>query len=127
MEKEVMGMKVENIESKHILKVTLNGFATTNATTNVLKNRNQVAGDIDFKEYSLLLDCSNMGVFQSDSVPILQRLYTAYMERGYKNVVFIKSKKSIQNSQLMRVAKMTAGFPGVFVDTEQEAMNICTR
>lgn len=121
-----MGMTVNIDNSKKILQVTLNSIVTTEATTaKVLGEYNQIVGQVDPKEYSLLIDCVNMGVFQMDAIEPLTKLYQLYMNTGFKHIVFVKSKSPIQNMQLDRAAKAVPGFTGVFVSSMDEALKLC--
>ncbi|HEX3038208.1 MAG TPA: hypothetical protein VHO94_04350 [Oscillospiraceae bacterium] len=120
-----MGMKVEANSSKKILQVTLDGFVSTDAAAKVLGEYNQIVGEVNPREYSLLIDCTNMGVFQTDAIETLAKLYKLYMSTGFKHIVFIRAKSAIQNMQLDKAAKMVPGFTGVFVTNMDEALKSC--
>jgi hypothetical protein len=121
-----MGMTVNVDNSKKILNVALNSVVTTEAATaKVLAEYNQIVGRVNPKEYSLLIDCTDMGVFQTDAIETLTQLYKLYMSTGFKHIVFIKSKQPIQNMQLSKAANMVPGFSGVFVDSMADALKAC--
>ena len=117
-------MTVEANHVRKILQVTLNGFVTTEAAGKVLQNYNQIISQVNPHEYSLLIDCLEMGVFQTDAVQTLIALYKMYMQTGFKNIVFVKSRNAIQNMQLDKAAKAVDGFTGVFVDTKAVKLTI---
>lgn len=120
-----MSMKVEVNNSKKILQVTLDGFVTTDAAAKVLAEYNQIIGRVNPREYSLLIDCTNMGVFQMDAVDTLTKLFQMYMATGFRHIVFVKCKNAIQNMQLDKAAKAVPGFTGVFVDGLDNAIKTC--
>lgn len=120
-----MAMKVEVDNAKKILHVVLNGFVTTEAAGKVLAEYNKIVGQVNPKEYSLLIDCTDMGIFQTDAVETLSKLYQLYMSTGFKHIVFVKSTQPIQNMQLSKAAKAVPGFTGVFVDRPADALKIC--
>ena len=121
-----MGMTVNVDNNKKILQVTLNSVVTTEAATaKVLGEYNQIIGRVNPREYALLIDCTDMGVFQADAIETLTKLYKLYMSTGFKHIVFVKSKNAIQNMQLIKVAKLVPGFTGVFADTMADALKAC--
>ncbi len=122
-----MGMEINVDNERKIFKVTLDGFPKVAEVQGVLKNYYNLIGGINPKENSLLIDCTELGVFQQESVAVLEKLFKIYMEVGFKNIVFVKSKKSIENMQLTRVAKSVPGFYGVFADNMEEALKICAK
>jgi hypothetical protein len=122
-----MGMDISVDKVAKIFKVTVDGFPTPENAQTVLKNYQDIVSGVNAKENSLLIDCTGLGVFQQESIAILEKLFKLYMDVGFKNIVFIKSKKSIQNMQLTRVAKSIPGFYGVFVDDMDEALKICKK
>lgn len=121
-----MAIKVEVNSSKKILQVTLNGgFVKSEAAAKVLAEYNQIIGRVNPKEYSLLIDCTDMGVFQTDAIETLAKLFKMYMTTGFKHIVLIKSKNTIQNMQTDKASKMVPGFTGVFVENMDEALKAC--
>lgn len=122
-----MGMTVNVDNSKKILQVILNSVVTMEtATAKVLAEYNQIVSRVNPKEYSLLIDCTNMGVFQTDAIEHLSKLFKLYMSTGFKHIVFVKSKNPIQNMQLNKTANMVPGFTGVFVDSLADAYKVCS-
>ncbi|WP_223069344.1 hypothetical protein [Paenibacillus caui] len=117
--------KIEIDKARKVLHAELDGFPDPEAAPETLKNYNNIVAGIPPKEYSMLIDCAKMGVFQAESVPSLEKLFKLYMETGFKHIVFVKPQHAIANMQLNRIARNVPGFPGVFVPTAEEAWNIC--
>jgi hypothetical protein len=121
-----MAIAVKADTSRKILQVTLNNeFIQTEAAAKILKEYNQIVGTVNCREYSLLIDCTEMGVLQTDAVDILIKMYNLYMQTGFTHIVFVKSKNPIQNMQLTKAAKAVPGFTGIFVDSLAEAVKAC--
>jgi len=120
-----MPMKIEVNSSKKILQVTLDGFVKSEAAAKVLAEYNQIVGRVNPKEYSLLIDCTDMGVLQTDAVETLSQLFKLYMSTGFKHIVFVKPKSVIQNMQLEKAAKLVPGFTGSFIANMDDALKAC--
>jgi hypothetical protein len=95
-----MGMEISVDKDAKILKVKVDGFPTPENAQGVLNNYHQIVSGVNAKENSLLIDCTELGVFQQESIAILEKLLKLYMEVGFKNIVFIKSKKSIRQADI---------------------------
>jgi len=122
-----MEMNVEIDRLSKIFKVKLNGFPSVDGVQRVYENYESILEGIIPKNYSLLIDCYDIGVFQQQAVSVLERLFKLYIDLGFKNIVLVKSKESIQNMQLTRVARSVPGFYGVFVDDISEALKTCVQ
>jgi len=118
-------MQIENIKEKKTMKVTLTGFPKPEVTNNGADVFKEYLNQIDPSTYSLLFDCSDLGVFKPDLVPVVEKLFRLYDGANFRHLVFIKPKGFIQDSQLKRIARSINDFSGVFVDTDVEAMDIC--
>lgn len=118
-------MEINIDKSRKIFHVTVEGLPTKESTQRVLENYNYNAQGINRGDYSLLIDCSKLRIFQQESITMLEQLFKLYMDSGFKNIVFVKSKKHIQNMQLARVVKEVPGFYGIFVDDIAEALAAC--
>lgn len=101
------------------------GFTSSDKTKKALDNYNQVMSQIIPSEYSLLIDCTEMGVFEQSALTYLEQLFKMYMKTGFKHVVFVNAKNVIQNMQLQKVARSVSGFDGVFVATLNDAYKEC--
>lgn len=120
--------KIETDTLNRVFKVTLSGgFRTASTAQDGLSNYNKLLGSINPREYSLLLDCTNCGVYEQAALQQLEQLYKLYMKTGFKHIVFVEAKDPIQNMQLKKVAKNVPGFSGVFVHTLNEAINECKK
>lgn len=120
-----MAMRVEMNHEKKVMFAELDGFPAVDTTKQVLEGFNKLISDINPKEYSLLIDCTNLGVFQSQSVPVLENLFQLYMATGFRNIVFVNPSSVVTGMQLRRVARNISGFTGQFTDTQEQAWNIC--
>lgn len=119
-------MEVNYDSAKKILYVSLEGFVSSEAAKKVLNNYKDIISIVNVRETSLLIDCTNIGVFQQDAITSLEKLYKLYMDTGFKNIVLIKSQNPIQSMQLSKAAKNVSGFTGVFVDNKAEALIACS-
>lgn len=118
-------IKAEYLEDKKIVRITLLGFLTEEATKQASEAYPALMANFNTRETSLLIDCRELKVFPREAVPYLQKCFELYRDSHFRHVVFINSSSPIPKSQLGRVANDVSGFPGVFVDTEQEAFRIC--
>lgn len=120
--------KIETNTLNKVFKVTLlGGFRTVNTTQDGLSHYNGLLSNINPREYSLLLDCTNCGVYEQAALQQLEQLYKLYMKTGFKHIVFVEAKDPIQNMQLKKVAKNIPGFSGIFVHTLSDAMKECKK
>lgn len=121
-------MQINLDKSKKILQVAVSGgFNTTGETQKVLDKYYQITGQINPKEYSLLIDCTDIGVYEQAALAPLEQLFMLYMKTGFKHIVFTESKNPIQNMQLKKVAKNVPGFSGIFVPTLSDAIAECSK
>ncbi len=120
-----MAFKVSVDEKKKIFNAEVYGFPEANGAGEALKNYNKLLGNINPKEYSMILDCAELGVFRQESVPALQGLFKLYQQTGFKNIIFVNPKTVTSAMQLKRVAKSVPGFTGKFVNTKEEAEGLC--
>ena len=121
-------MQINLDKLKKIMQVTLSGgFNSSGETKKVLDEYNHLISQISPKEYSLLIDCSETGVYEQSALAPLEQLYKLYMKTGFRHVVFVEAKNAIQNMQLKKVAKNVPGFSGVFVATLNDAINECKK
>jgi hypothetical protein len=121
-------MQINLDKLKKIMQVTLSGgFNTSGDTKKVLDDYNRIMSQITPKDYSLLLDCTDAGVYEQSALAHLEQLYRLYMQTGFKHIVFVEAKNAIQNMQLKKVAKNVEGFTGIFVPTLNDAINACAK
>lgn len=121
-------LKIETDKIKKIMKISLSGgFISTEASKNTFSQYNQMISQINPREYSLLLDCTDCGVYEQGALVYLEQFYKTYMETGFKHIVFVEAKNVIQNIQLKKVAKNVPGFTGVFFPTLNDAVNECMK
>jgi hypothetical protein len=121
-------MQINLDKLKKIMMVTLSGgFNTSDGTKKVLDDYGQLMSQINPKEYSLLIDCTESGVYEQSALAHLEQLYGLYMKTGFKHIVFVESKNAIQNMQLKKVAQKVPGFTGIFVPTLNDAKNECAK
>ncbi|AWB42876.1 hypothetical protein DCC85_00565 [Paenibacillus sp. CAA11] len=118
---------IEIDKAKKVVHAVLDGFPAPDAAAKTLQNYNNIVGGIDAKEYSLLIDCAKMGVFQPESVPALEKLFKLYMETGFKHVVFVNPTNTVAAMQLRRIARGVQGFTGQFVDSAEKAWEVCAK
>lgn len=121
-------LKIETDKLNKILKVTLSGkYTSTEKTKGARGTYDQLISQINPKEYSLLLDCTDCGVYEQSALPVLEQFFKAYMQSGFKHIVFVEAKNPIQNMQLKKVANNVPGFGGVFVPTLNDALIACKK
>lgn len=121
-----MAFKTNIDKEKKIFGAEVFGFPEAGGAGEVLGSFDKILGSIDPKEYSLVLDCSELGVFRQESVPALEGLFKLYQQKGFKHIVFVNPKQVTASMQLKRVAKNIPGFAGEFVSTKAEAEKICS-
>ena len=114
-------MKIENIVSKKVLLIELEGFAQTETAVNFVEEYNKAVSKIKGKGYTLIVDSSNLSTFKPDILPILANCYKLYMSSDFVRIFMINPKQGICKMQVQRVAKNT-NFSGVFLDSLDDAM-----
>lgn len=123
-----MAMSAVLEENKKCILVTLSGgFSSSEKTKEVMERYDKYISSIVPSKYSLLIDCSDMGVFEQNALVYLKKLFIMYMKSGFKHIVFVYPKNPIQSMQLKKVANDVPGFNGIFVDTLGEAYLECRR
>ena len=123
-----MAMSMNLDEGRKCLHVILSsGFASSEKTKNVMDNYYQTISSITPAEYSLLIDCSDMGIFEQNALSYLKQLFNMYMKSGFKHIIFVNPKNPIQNMQLQKVASKVPGFSGIFVNTLGDAFLECKK
>lgn len=120
--------KIEKDIVNRILKVTLSGgFRSAGTVQDSLNQYDNLLSNMNAKEYSLLLDCTDCSVYEQVALQQLEQIYKRYMQTGFKHIVFVNAKNPIQNMQLKKVAKNIPGFPGVFLPTLSDAIKECKK
>lgn len=122
-----MSLSINLDKDKKILRAVVEGYPDTNKTKEVLGNYTKLLNTVNPKEYSLLVDCSDMGVFKQDSTQTLAQLFKMYTQTGYKHIVFISPKAVVTDMQLKRIARSVPGFSVQYAKDENEALSICGR
>lgn len=121
-------LNVETDKQNKILKVTLTGqFTSTETTKGAFSVYDKLMSQINSKEYSLLLDCTDCGVYEQSALQYLEQFCQMYTKAGFKHIVLVEAKNPIQNMQLKKVTGNVPGFPGVFRPTLSAAIAECKK
>jgi len=109
-------MKIENNKSKKILMIELEGFSQTETAVKFVESYNKAVVETKGKNYTLLIDSTNLSSFKPEILPILEKCYALYMSSGFSQIFVINPKQAACKMQLQRIAKKT-NFSGVFVNS----------
>lgn len=121
-------LNIETDKLNKILQVTLTGqYTSTENTKGAFSVYDKLMSQINSKEYSLLLDCTDCGVYEQSAIQYLEQFCQLYMKAGFKHIVLVEAKNPIQNMQLKRAIGNVAGFPGVFKPTLAAAVAECKK
>lgn len=121
-------LNIQTDKINKILKVTLSGgFTSAETTKGAFSTYDKLVSQINPKEYSLLLDCTDCGIYEQSALQYLGEFYKLYVKIGFKHIVFVEAKNAIQNMQLKKVANGVPGFTGIFVPTLSQAISECKK
>lgn len=102
-----------------------NKFISEETVSNTAQQVRQIMTTLNCKEYALLIDCTDMGVFEQTALQLLQKTWNLFMEAGFRKIVFVNPKNAIQNMQIQKMIKNMPQFKGEFVDSLAEAEKRC--
>ncbi|WP_419883524.1 hypothetical protein ACN6MY_08215 [Peribacillus sp. B-H-3] len=103
--------------------ITLGGFAETDKASNFVDLLKQETAKLHVKDFTLIVDSSELRTFKHSILPVLEQSYALYMSLGFKKILMVKPLHVTPRLQLKRIAKNT-GFTGQFVDSRQDALSI---
>lgn len=116
--------RIDN-EKKILYGYPQNQFLTEETVNNTAQLVRQITSSINCKEYALLIDATEMGVFEQKALKLLERTWEMFMDAGFRRIVFVKPKNTIQNMQIQKMLKSMPNFKVDLVDTLEEAENLC--
>lgn len=64
--------------------ITLGGFAATEQASTFVDDLKKEVSKIDVKNYSLIVDSSDLRTFKPEILPVLEKSYALYMSLGFK-------------------------------------------
>lgn len=103
--------------------ITLGGFAATEKASNFVEDLKKEVSKIDVKNYSLVVDSTELKTFKTEILPVLEKSYALYMSLGFKKVLMVKPQSVTPRLQLKRIAKKV-NFTGEFIDGLQNALRV---
>ena len=120
-----MSIQVDILKEKRIVKVTLEGYSSVEATREVLLNYSSYIKEINPRGYALLIDFTNHGHFVQEAQMLVLSLIRLNIGTGYRRIVFVRSASKVENLQIERIMELAGGNAGVMVDSLSEAMTLC--
>ena len=112
-------MKIEIIELKKILLIDLESISQTITTMDFIAEYHMAVSKIRCKDYTLIVDATNLSTFRPDTFQTLGRCYKLYMSNGFHKMFIINPIQETCKMQLHSIAKATS-FTGVFVNNIDE-------
>jgi len=103
--------------------ITLGGFAQTNRAANFVDDLKQEVSKIEPKNYSLIVDSTELKTFKTEILPVLEKSYAFYMSLGFKRILMVSPRRVTPRLQLKRIAKKV-NFTGEFVVNLDEALKL---
>ncbi|WP_409296809.1 hypothetical protein V1498_02850 [Peribacillus sp. SCS-26] len=115
-------MSVFRTDSAHkAFIITLGGFAGSDKASNFVENLKSEVSKIDVKNYTLIVNSSELRTFKPEILPVLETSYGLYMSLGFKRVLMVKPQRVTPRLQLRRIAKKVH-FTGEFIDDLQSGL-----
>ncbi|AEH54458.1 MULTISPECIES: hypothetical protein [Heyndrickxia] len=103
--------------------ITLGGFAATEKASTFVDDLKKEVSKIDVKNYSLIVDSSDLRTFKPEILPVLEKSYALYMSLGFKKILMITPKRVTPRLQLKRIAKKV-NFTGEFINSLQAGLEL---
>lgn len=89
--------------AKKMVKVTFNDTLECADAEKFFSMYGNATNGISKKDYNVIVDCKNMGIFKSEVLPYMKQGYLEYA--NYRHIHVIESDKTIVNMQFKRIGK----------------------
>lgn len=99
---------------KKVFTATVGGFITPEMGEAFVKDYTKEIKGINPKDFTLVVDSTELKPSPADSIPILKGCFEFYMKDGFKKILMVEAKSATTNMQLKRVGRET-NFTGEFV------------
>lgn len=99
---------------KKVFTATVSGFITPEMGNAFVKDYEKEIKGINPKDYTLVVDSTDLKPSPKESIPVLKGCFEFYMKDGFKVIRMVEASSATTNMQLKRVARET-NFTGTFV------------
>lgn len=104
--------------AKKTVDLVVSGTFTPEKVQRFVNDYQKEVGKVNPKDYSLVLDCTDLDVVTQDMIPDLEACYRMYKDSGFNKVIFEIQDKPIVKMQLSRIAR-TSGLTNAEVVVAQ--------
>lgn len=106
-------------QAKKELQIVIVGNFTPEQAQQFVADYNKKVNSIPASEFTLRLDCTDLGVVTPELIPSLEYCYDMYKQSGFKKIIFEIANSTIVKMQLNRIARKVGLANAEFVEVQK--------